>query len=150
MRAALALLLSMLSTVALTQTLPCPGATAGWSYTYQGSPITSVAYDQPSALLYVVWNATNATGFYPVPFSAIQAFGRSKNPVSTYNSSVKSQYNALLFTQKTNCPILQETGGYIWTDSPAGAPKVRYFLLTQSGVSLNIAPKVSLWLDLEY
>lgn len=116
MRIALTLFFVLLPSIALAQAFPCPSFTAGWAFTYVGQPITSVAYDQTTSLLYVVWGNTNATAFYPVPLSVIQTFSRSTNALATYNSYVANSYHALLLAQKNNCPILQETGAYIWTD----------------------------------
>jgi hypothetical protein len=128
---------------------PCPTFVAGWSNSYYNNPISSVQYDPVSQLLYIIWGNTQATAYYPVPISIIQTFGPGRNPVQIYSSYVLGRYNPLLLEEKFNCPILQESGGYIWTEGPSA--NVDYVLLLQNGLGpLKLQNGGDLWLSFSY
>ncbi len=115
MRALLATFLILAETPAGAQYFPCPSFTAGWSVS--GSPpITSVAYDQQTQILSVVWYSTQASQYYPVPISVMQAFRGSTNLLATFNAYVTPSYHPIWLQEGSNCPVLQEGGGYIWTE----------------------------------
>ena len=112
----IALLLAVLATpVSAAPFFPCPSFTSGWSIQGPG-PITSVMYDQDTQLLYVIFNSTFASAYSNVPISIIQTFSNSNNLMTTYQTYVVPNYHALLLEEKYNCAILNEAGGYIWTD----------------------------------
>lgn len=112
----LAVLLAFLASPSLAQYQPCPSVTVGWSKQYSGSPITSVQYSQDQFLLYVIFNNATASAFSNVPLSIMQGFSSTKDPVSFYNSFVLPSYHAILLAQSNNCPLLFETGAFIWSD----------------------------------
>lgn len=114
MRAALAAL-AFLPTPGLAQYFPCPSFTAGWTVSGPG-PITSVAYDQQSQILSVIWHSTQPSQYYPVPISVMQAFNGSQNLLATFNAYVAPRYHAIWLQEKSNCPVLQELGGYVWVN----------------------------------
>ena len=129
--AALLLALSMLAAPAAAQVSPCPSFTAGWAVSGTG-PITSVAYDQQTQILSVIWYNTQATQYYPVPISVIYAFTNSRNLLATFNTLVAPRYGAILLQDKINCPAVQEDGSYIWLNGP-GSGDVYYDLLLEGG-----------------
>ena len=94
---------------------PCPSFTAGWALSGPG-PITGVLLDTTTSLMYMIWNNTFVTAYYPVPLSVMQVFSQSQNWVQTYQTYVLPRYEALLLQQTNNCPVLQESGGYIWVN----------------------------------
>lgn len=94
---------------------PCPRSTIGQSWSYP-PPITGVSYDSQDQLLYVIWNYRTAQAFSNVPVSIIYLFSNGNNPVTAYNNAIVPQYHQILLSQKDNCPISWEQGGYIWTD----------------------------------
>jgi hypothetical protein len=100
---------------AQAQYFPCPSFTAGWTVSGPG-PITSVGYDQQTQILSVVWYSTQPTQYYPVPISVIQAFNGSHNLLATFNAYVAPTYHPIWLQEKSNCPVLQDGGGYIWTE----------------------------------
>jgi hypothetical protein len=100
---------------AQAQYFPCPSFTAGWAVSGP-VPITSVAYDQQTQILSVVWYATQPTQYYPVPLSVMQAFNGSHNLLATFNAYVSGRYHPIWLQEKSNCPVLQDGGGYIWVD----------------------------------
>lgn len=95
--------------------VPCPQFTIGWSKQYAGSPITSVMYDSQSQLLYVIWNNTIPSAFSNVPTTVMTGLSSARDPVVYYNSAIYPVYHSLLLAQTNNCPMLFETGAYIWT-----------------------------------
>lgn len=103
------------ATPARAQYFPCPSFTAGWTVTSPG-PITSVAYDQQTQILSVIWYSVQPSQYYPVPLSVMQTFSASKNLLATFNSYVASRYHAIWLQEKSNCPVLQDGGGYIWVN----------------------------------
>lgn len=147
--AALLLALSMLAAPAAAQVSPCPSFTAGWAVSGTG-PITSVAYDQQTQILSVIWYNTQATQYYPVPISVIYAFTNSRNLLATFNTLVAPRYGAILLQDKTNCPVTQENGAYIWVSGP-GSGYLRYDLLLEGGFGpLLLTKKEPIWLNLAY
>ena len=100
---------------AKAQYFPCPAFTVGWAISSLG-PITSVAYDQQSQILSVVRYSTQASQYYPVPISVMIAFNQSHNLLATFNAYVAPSYHPIWLQEKSNCPVLQEGGGYIWTE----------------------------------
>lgn len=111
----IALALTLLAAPAQAQYFPCPSFQAGWTVSGPG-PITSVAYDQQSQILSVIWYSTQPSQYYPVPISVMQAFNGSENLLATFNAYVAPRYQAILLQEKSNCPVLQEGGGYIWVN----------------------------------
>ena len=93
----------------------CPAFTAGWTVSGPG-PITSVAYDQQTSILSVVWYSTQASQYDPVPISVMQAFRGSTNLLATFNAYVAPSYHAIWLQEGSNCPVLQPGGGYIWVE----------------------------------
>lgn len=112
---ALALLLASLS-AAVAQAFPCPQISFGWAQTWYGQPIASASYDSVSQLLYVIFTTQQVSAFSNVPFSAWQTFSQAGSPIGFYNCCIQPSYHALLLQNKNNCPLLYETGAYIWTD----------------------------------
>lgn len=115
MRKILAALFLLCATSAFAQFRPCPYFSAGWSKQFSNSPITSVLYDQQTLLMYVLFGQ-NASVFANVPLGVMQGFMNTSNALAYYDSFVVPSYHALLLSQTNNCPLLYETGAYIWTD----------------------------------
>jgi hypothetical protein len=116
MRVIAILLLLLIAQPAFAQFQPCPSVTAGWSKQYSGFQITSVQYSQDQFLLYVIFRNTVASAFSNVPLSVMNGFSSTKNPDTYYSSFVLPSYHALLLAQTNNCPLLFETGAFIWSD----------------------------------
>ena len=95
---------------------PCPQLVGGISIPYSGSAISFVTYDQPDMMLTIIWYSTWVTTYSNVPYSVMQQFQTRPDPVATYNAYVNNIYEALLLQEQSNCPVLQESGGYIWVD----------------------------------
>lgn len=93
----------------------CPSFTAGWSQSYSGFRITSASYDTTTLLLYVIFSSTIPTAYSNVPLSVMQGFSRTKNPDTYWSSSVNPYYHSLLLQETSNCPLLLETGAYLWS-----------------------------------
>ena len=72
-------------------------------------------YDQNTQLLYVIFGNTVASAYSNVPISIMQTFSTSTNVMNTYNTYVVPRYHSLLLAEKNNCPLLFETGAYIWS-----------------------------------
>ena len=90
--------------------VPCPFVQAGWSQQYAGNPITSVQYDQDAQILYVIFGGTTPSAFSNVPFTVMQAFIQTTNPMAVYESYVLPVYHALFLFQTNNCPMLLQIG----------------------------------------
>ena len=91
---------------------PCPTFVAGWGKQWPAScitAVTAVTYDETSLLMYIIWNNTFSSAYYPVPLSVMQTFSSSSNPSQVYNTIVKPSYHAILLEEKDNCPVLQQT-----------------------------------------
>lgn len=74
-------------------------------------------YDQNTSLLYVIFNNNFPSAYWPVPISVMQTFSQSRNnPMQIYQTYVVPRYEALLLQEVYNCPILQESGAYIWSN----------------------------------
>jgi len=95
---------------------PCPAFTAGWAKSYYNQPISSVMYDMNTQLLYVIFGNTFASAYSNVPTSIMQTFSQSTNVMQTYTTYVIPRYHALLLAETNNCPLLYETGAYIWSN----------------------------------
>jgi hypothetical protein len=96
---------------------PCPQISFGWSQQWWNQPISSASYDSVSQLLYVVFSPpSNVSAFSNVPLNVFSTFAQAGNPLSFYSCCVLPRYHALLLSTQNNCPILFETGAYIWTD----------------------------------
>jgi KTSC domain len=116
MRRLVTFLFLLVAGPALAQFQPCPYVTAGWSKQYSGFAISSVSYDESQLLLYVIFGNTTASAFSNVPLGVMQGFSNTRDPVAYYSSAVLHNFHALLLAQTNNCPLLFETGAYIWSD----------------------------------
>ena len=146
--AASLLAIGLYAAPASAQVAPCPSFTAGWAVSGPG-PITSVAYDQQSQILSVIWNNVQPTQYYPVPISVMYAFTNSRDLLATFNTLVAPRYWAILLQDKTNCPVVQENGSYIWVNGPGSGP-LHYDLLLEGGFGPLLTKKGTLWLNLAY
>lgn len=119
MRRALAILLLLLAGVPAKaqSTYPCPQISFGWATSFTGQAISSIAYDSFSQLLYVVFTPPHGvSAFANVPLNIFNTFSQAGNPGAFYTCCVQPNYHALLLNNANNCPLLFETGSYIFTD----------------------------------
>ena len=94
--------------------LPCPYVTAGFSKSWTGFAITSMIYDGSTQLLYTIFNSVTPTAMSGVSYTTATNYSRATNPVTFYNTLVTQQHSILL-AEGDSCPMLFETGAYIWT-----------------------------------
>jgi hypothetical protein len=96
----------------------CPYFTAGWSQQWSNQPILFASWDSTTQLLYIVFATGQVSAFSNVPLGVIQSFSNlaTGNPMPYYQSIVQPNYHALLLSAPQNCPIKNESGGYLWTD----------------------------------
>lgn len=95
---------------------PCPSFHAGWALSGPG-PITGILWDQYTQQMYFIWNNSFVSDYWPVANSSVmQTFSQSKNWVQTFNTLIAPRYEAILLQEANNCPVLQESGGFIWVD----------------------------------
>jgi hypothetical protein len=119
----LALLLALFASTpaaAVPPAEPCPSIDAGWTIQFPNqivsfSTITSVGYDQAAQMLDVAFGPVMTT-FAGVPLGVMQGFQNTHDPLVLYNMIVVPSYHALFLTEKSNCPMALESGGYLWTD----------------------------------
>lgn len=97
---------------------PCPTFVPGWALSSTG-PITTISWDSVSQQMYFVWNYNLVSDYYPVPNSSVMQTFSSTPPskwVQTFNYIIAPAYHAVLLKEKDNCPVLQESGGFIWVN----------------------------------
>lgn len=94
----------------------CPYISFGWGQQWPTGDIQSASYDQVAQILYIIFRNQKPQAFWNVPVGAIQSFSNTRDPAATYRTSVLPSYPMILLDEKTNCPILQEAGGYICTN----------------------------------
>lgn len=121
---ALVLLFLLTPLTAQAQAFVCPFVTIGWAKQWSGKQISSASYDSALQLLYVVFPTATVDGkpvsnyvsaFSGVPTSVMTGFSSTPDPMSYYLSAVQPRYHSLLLAQSNNCPVLYETGAYLWT-----------------------------------
>lgn len=122
---------------AATPAYPCPTFITGWALSGSG-PITDILWSGTQQQLYFIWNHTLASDYYPVPsYSVIQAFSQTphSNWVQTFNYLVAPSYRAILLQEKTNCPVLQESGSSVLCnlETEDGA----FLLATETGILIS-------------
>jgi len=116
LRAALIFLL----TTGIAQAQTCPGSNASWSFALP-SPMQWAVYDLApppgvaTGLLSVLYTNQTAETFIGVPQTVAQKWQASPNQTQFFNAQVKPVYHELLILQKTNCPLLLNGSGALWT-----------------------------------
>ena len=115
-----AIILCLLATpvMALPTGRPCPYLSFGWGQQWQATaaqPISSASYDGTAKVLYVVFDYNLVTAYAGVPFGVIQSFTYTLNPLQFYQTGIAKSYRQILLTPTDNCPLLQESGSYIYS-----------------------------------
>ena len=93
---------------------PCPYLTFGWTTQWQTGTLQSAAYDQEAQVLYVVSFTQIVAAHSGVPLGVFQSFTRASNPYQFYTGSIASTYPQMMIFEKDNCPVLLESGQYLW------------------------------------
>ena len=115
MRLALAALLTLLAAPAQAA-YPCPYLTFGWTTQWPTGTLQSAAYDQEAQVLYVVSFTQVVAAHSNVPLGVFQSFTRASNPYQFYVGSIASTYHQMMIFEKDNCPVLLESGQYLWIE----------------------------------
>jgi hypothetical protein len=126
---------------------PCPSFTMAWAQQWGTGTIQSASYDQDAQVLYVIPFSQVAHAYAHVPIGVQQGFSRTNNPEAYYQQSVAPVYPEMLLAESTNCPILLETGGYLYTRDPRGEPQYHSALYLQSNAPLLLQNGGALWID---
>lgn len=112
-RAALALLLGAVP-VSAQAAYPCPYISFGWTTQWQTGTLQSAAYDTNGQVLYVVSFSQIVAAHSNVPLGVFQSFTRAKDPLQFYTTAIVPSYRKMAIFEKDNCPILLESGQYLW------------------------------------
>ena len=126
---------------------PCPSSTIAWAQQWSTGTIQSASYDQTAQVLYVIPFSQQAQAFSNVPFSVQQGFSRTNNPSAFYQSSVVPMYPEMLLMETNNCPVLLETGAYLYTHDPRGEPQYHDALYLQNNTPLLLQNGGALWIN---
>ncbi len=101
----------------VNETLYCPLETQNaLMLVTEGTP-KALRSDNPACTVLTLKNVV--TDYYPVPdVSTIQTFSQTPqaNWVQTFNYLVAPRYEAVWLQEVNNCPVLQESGGFVWVD----------------------------------
>jgi hypothetical protein len=116
----LALLILLITGPAFAQQ-QCPGSIQTWSWGIPFPPFQWGFYDLTPApgisagALSVAYTTLKAETFIGVPQSVAQNFQYSSNPPQFFNNQIKPVYHELLLLEKSNCPLLLQSTGALWT-----------------------------------